>query len=53
MKIILFIIGLFILYAQFHYVYVHNFGADGMTYILTGIGIAAIVLSFAKVRPLE
>jgi hypothetical protein len=53
MKIILFIIGLFILYAQYHHVYIHGYAADELTYILTGVGVVAILMSIAKVRPLE
>jgi len=48
MKIILFIIGAFILYAQYHYVFIHGYAADGMTYILTAIAAFVILLSFTK-----
>jgi len=53
MRILLFFIGAFIIYAQAHYVYIHGQSADVLTYILTGIGVFVILMSIAKTRPLK
>lgn len=53
MKIISIIFGLFILYVQYHYVFVDNIPADFLTYILTAVGILLVLLPLTKTRPLS